>query len=362
MTLFSIRFKKNIDWLIMGRSLYGILLLCVVAIYSCDNDDVFVPDTSAISIDNTCTRWDELIKDLDTLNLSQGVEALQKKHPQFYNLYFNQVLPFDVANQEEFYTNLTGYLGDDRIKKLQDTTAMIFEDFDSHILPKLNEAFKIFKYYFPETTIPNVYTFTSEYTYQRFIFEDKDRDGIGLGLDMFLGASYPYKEIDPKNTSFSKYLTRSFTKEHLVKKAIETIVEDKLGPPPGSRLIDVMIHNGKKLYILDKVLPTTPDSIILEYTANQTEWVQDNEKQIWAFFFDEELFYESSSIKVGKYTDPSPTSFGMPDAAPGQTANYIGWQIVKAFMNKSKNTTLDDLINLENSQKIMDISRYKPSR
>lgn len=347
----------------MLRLFYCVLILCAFIFCGCGNEEkAFIPDTSAISSDNSYIRWDDIIKELDTLQLAQEIESLQKEFPQFYSLYFNRVLPFEGANEEDFYKNLRGYLGDERITKLQDTTAMIFSDFDVRIKPKLDEAFKIFKYYFPETTIPNVYTFTSEYTYQRFIFGDEGRDGIGLGLDLFLGANYPYKDIDPQNTSFSKYLTRSFSKDHLVKKAIETLVEDKLGPPSGSRLIDNMIHNGKKLYILDQILPTTPDSIILEYTAKQTEWVQKNEKEMWAFFFDEDLFYESSSVKVGKYTDPSPTSFGMPEQSPGRTANYMGWQIVKAFMSKKKDVSIQKLIDLKDSQKIMDVSKYKPSR
>jgi len=122
-----------------------------------------------------------------------------------------------------------------------------------------------------------------------------------------------------------------------------------------------MIHNGKRLYILDRVLPTTQDSILLEYTGAQTKWVQENELSMWAFFFDENLFYESNAMTINKYINPSPSSPGMPDAAPGRTANYIGWKIVEAYMKRT-NATLSELIAMNDSQKIMDQSRYKPGR
>jgi len=100
----------------------------------------------------------------------------------------------------------------------------------------------------------------------------------------------------------------------------------------------------------------------LEYTADQTEWVKSNELEMWAFFFDQELFYESNTMKINKYIQPSPTSPGMPEIAPGRTANYVGWQIVNAYMKRNSDTTLEELIQLRDSQEIMDKSRYKPKQ
>lgn len=52
----------------------------------------------------------------------------------------------------------------------------------------------------------------------------------------------------------------------------------------------------------------------------------------------------------------------MPKAAPGRTANFIGWQIVKAFMEKYPKTTLEELINMHDSQIFMEKSKYKPKQ
>jgi uncharacterized protein YjaZ len=38
---------------------------------------------------------------------------------------------------------------------------------------------------------------------------------------------------------------------------------------------------------------------------------------------------------------------------------YIGWQIVKAFMNKNPNTSIKELLNME-SDAIFKKSNYKP--
>lgn len=80
-------------------------------------------------------------------------------------------------------------------------------------------------------------------------------------------------------------------------------------------MLDQMIHNGKALYITELLLPEVHDSIIHEYSAAQLNWCRRNELQMWSFFFDRKLFYESNPSKIAKYIYPSPTSPDMPSVA-----------------------------------------------
>jgi hypothetical protein len=343
--------------------LFSLAIIMLIITTGCSSEKKeYVPDVSDISITYDIVRFEQLLSLVDTNNIELELEVLKAKYPSFTDIYFSKVLPFVGKTEEDFYINLKGYLGDKRINKLQDTVAVVFNDFEDETISDLEKAMKYMKYYFIDFKAPNIYTFISEYTYQKFIFEDGLKDGVGIGLDMFLGKEYDYKGIDPNNPAFSQYLTRTFSKEYIPKMLMEILVNDRIGRAPGSRLIDHMIHNGKQLYILDKVLPETQDSILFEYTSKQTEWVTSNELEMWAFFFDQNLFYESNTMKINKYINPSPNSPGMPPDAPGRTANYIGYQIVKAYMQKYPTTTIDELIKLNDSQKIMDKSRYKPKQ
>jgi hypothetical protein len=231
----------------------------------------------------------------------------------------------------------------------------------SDIKKEYDLTYKYFHHYFPDADIANVYTMNTGFNYQRFLFaDDNEKNALGVSLDLFLGDDYPYKRLDPQNPSFSKYLTRSFDKEHLVKKTVEILVDDQIGTANGVRMIDHMIHNGKRLYILDHLMPETHDSIIMEYTTKQMQWASNNELSMWGFFFDQELFYETNMMSINKYLSPSPNSPGMPTEAPGRTANYIGWQIVKKFMQKKPKLTMQDLIAHTDAQKLLEESKYKP--
>ena len=204
-----------------------------------------------------------------------------------------------------------------------------------------------------------VVTYISEYTIGGFLYGD---NSIGVGLDFYLGEGYPYQLYNPANPNFSSYLTRTFNKDHLVMKSIKLLVQDLNGSPKGNKLMDYMIHNGKELYLLDHLLPYAADSVKLEFSQKQVDWCEENEANIWAYFISEDLIYSPERNKFRKYIDYSPNSPGMPDGAPGRTANWLGWQIVKAYMRRKPETTLEELIEIKDAQVIMDGSKYKPGR
>lgn len=209
---------------------------------------------------------------------------------------------------------------------------------------------------------PTVYTFISGFQYQCFVFEHENEEALGLGLDLFLGSSFPYGKIDPGNPAFSAYLTRSFNKDHMVKKAIEVLIEDKMNPPSRSDFLSLIIWGGKKLYALDQILDFKADTVIFEYTPQQLEWCRNNETQMWNFFFEKDLFYETDVRSFNKLVAPSPYSPGMPREAPGATGNYIGYRIVQSFMERHPQTDLSTLLRWENAQEILDMSAFKPGR
>lgn len=317
------------------------------------------PDVSHIACNIEIERFDRDFFQIDTVNIQSSVETLEKKYPELFSLFFKNIIPLYSEDSIEFANNLIEYRNSPSTSKLYDTVFIEYPQLDD-LETQFENAFKYYKYYFPTFITPNVYAVISDFGYQTFLFEDGEVDGIGIGLDMFLGATFPYKAIDPQNPSFSDYLTRSFNKDHILSKGIKMLLEDQVGPPSGVRLIDQMIHNGKKLYLLDKILPFEHDTIITEYSAEQLDWVRANQIQIWSYFTDENLLYETNMARITKYLRPAPSSPGMPPESPGMTANYIGWEIVKAFMKKYPETTIEELIQYEDSQQFLEQARYRP--
>lgn len=342
-----------------------LLTITLITFFSCDNDPKFeTPDVSHIEVDAELIRFDQQLMHIDTsdaTSVGKGIQSLYDQYPDFAKLYFNQITGLYKEDQSAFYENVYLFLTDSRIQKLM---GMIDDQFDemNEVHYELQQACKFLKYYFPVEKAPDFYTLFSEFAFQSFIFTANEKDAIGIGLDMFLGDDFDYKNVDPTNPAFSEYLSRTYTKEHIVKKSMDILIEDLIGQAPGKRFLDQIIHKGKKLYVLQHILPAAPDTILFEYTAEQWEWLNDNELEMWSFFLEKELLYETNHLRINKYINNSPSSPGMPVEAPGRTGTFIGYQIVKNFMARNPEMTLTELVAFRDAQKLMEIAKYKPKR
>lgn len=358
---FCTAFCKKKDYYRMIRKkgyLFGFfffLLLSLSVISGCRPDGRRdIPDVSGIGADISIRRFEQDLFRLDTSRMAEGLARLEEAYPEFMPLFFGQIL--GVAPTDTAFAR--GFVAHPAVRRLYDTCQVVYGDM-AGIKTELEQAARFFRHYFPEEVLPTVTTFISEYSIAAFVYGEND---LAIGLDLFLGETYPYRQIDPNNPAFSSYLTRTFNRSHLVSKAIQALVDGLAGPPPGNRLLDLMVHNGKKLYALDVLLPYTPDSIKLEITPQQVQWLNDNELEMWAYFLKEELLYSSDWQNIRKLVEYSPHSPGMPPEAPGRTANWVGWQIVKAYMEKHPETKLPQLFALQDAQALMDASRYRPRR
>jgi hypothetical protein len=323
--------------------------LLLLGIYSCKENEMIIPDTD---IDLTINRTEDLA-------FGDSFDLLKSTYPAFAELFYSQIVPLRQDDPQVTNEEWQSFKNDPFIQELKTTSDSVFTD--------LIEVEKTLKYGLNNAIelglidqIPRIYTFVSGLSYQCFLFDDEDGEGVGVGLDMFLGDAFPYEQLAPQNPSFSQYVSRTFNKKHLAKKVLETIVADRLGDLKGNTMLDHMIHNGKTLYVLDQLLPALPDSIIHEYTGDQLEWCESNQQPIWSHFIRDDLFYDTDLRKFNKLVNPSPSSPGMPDEAPGRTANFIGAKIVTAFMSKNPDLSLNDLLAFKDSQGMLDKSKYKP--
>ena len=339
----------------------GLWLACLLLTVSCRSDeDKYVPDVSGIEVDAPIRHFDRALFALDTNAFGPQLAALEADYPEFSAVFFDRVLGADdpriaPAGREPY---LRGFVAFPPLRRLADTTALVFAD-TTALRDEWEQALTFYRHYFPERPLPDLTTFVSEYSIQGFLY---DTNSVALGLDYFLGADHPYQQYNPGNPNFSSYFTRTFTPEHAIPKAIKLVVDDLTGPVPGNRLLDHLIHEGKKLYLAEQLLPYASDSLLTEFSAAQQAWVADNELEIWSFFLDEDLLYSADFQKFRSYVQYAPTSAGMPEIAPARTGSWLGWQIVRRYMERFPQTTLTALIEQRDAQELLSQSRYKPRR
>ena len=349
------------------RIVPGMVAMLFLLITACSSDQkANIPDVSDIKVDLQITRFEDALL-ADTTIDATGIQQLMDANPAFSSVYFNHVMPgaedmMTTGDPEARMQDIQAWIRHPRTRWLYDTVKTIFPDIEP-LKKDLTTAFTYAKYYFPEKETPRIYTTISDFGYFPFVYaEDSLRDGIGISLEMFLGEKFPYRDYVGLNNAFSDYLVRSYNKDYVVRRTLEVWIDDLAGPPSGNRLLDYMLHNGKKLYIMASLMPEAPDSVIMDYSSDKLRYVVSNEKNIWYHFTNQDMLYETSLNKIQKYIGPSPGSPGMPPEAPGNTASWLGWRIIQAYMKNHPSTTLQQLLALKDSQAILDQSGYRPPR
>ncbi|MBX5438215.1 MAG: hypothetical protein IRZ29_01595 [Thermoflavifilum sp.] len=316
-----------------------------------------LPDVSNISVPPVkIYRFDQALTALDTTHLQQAVARLYQAYPTFMPVYFAQIMnygPYSDTNHLLF-DELRAMLGSKDIRGLQDTINQHFADL--HWLEnQLREGFRYLKYYFPSYRIPRVVSFYSGLNNFGAVTVDTV---LGIGLDMFLGPQYPFylQVSDP----YPEYMLHQFAPEYIVPDCFKVIEQQMFPPRQEGTLLDMMIQAGKQLYFLDAVLPKAPDSVKIGFSQKQLDWCKQNERMIWQYFIQNNLLYVRDMQQILHYIGPGPSTQGMPKEAPGNIGSWVGWQIVRKYMDDHPEVSLPQLMQMQDAQQLLTEARYRP--
>jgi uncharacterized protein YjaZ len=108
------------------------------------------------------------------------------------------------------------------------------------------------------------------------------------------------------------------------------------------------------------MLPCTPDSVIMSYSAEEMAGVRDNAGTVWKHFLENEILFETNHMVKKKYLDDRPKTYEIGDAAPGRIGTWVGWEIVRSYMKNNPDVTLVQLMEESDAQKILNASKYAP--
>lgn len=317
---------------------YFLIFFSIILIVSCREEGKLAKAISDTQIELNVVRFDRLFAEASP----DDIPKLRKDFPYLFPVQF----PDSIWKLK---------LKDTLQKELQQEVDQAFGDFQEESVA-LELLFKHIKYYFPEFKAPKVITLISEVQYQnRIVLTDSL---LLLGLDNYLGSEHRFYEGLPN------YVAKVLDKRYLTSD-IASAFAKKVNPYPRNRtFLSRMVHYGKELYLKDRLLPSNSDSQKIGYTDDEIRWAQNNEEQIWRYFIEQELLYSTDSQLARRFLDPAPFSkFGLEldSESPGRLGRYMGWQIVRRFMDKNPELTLIELLDMPPDELFKE-SNYKPIR
>ncbi|MDP4261082.1 MAG: hypothetical protein Q8941_01010 [Bacteroidota bacterium] len=337
-------------------------LFAILLLVSCKNKKN-IPDVSGIKASLTIQRFDEDFFSLDTTDIENGLSTLQAKYPDFLPLFFQNIIGVSDKNGIKTYYRL--------YKPVFDSSQKLYKDFNP-VKKQIEQALRYVKYYFPAYKLPaSIKTVVGPMNSMQdfammgngdYVPDFLGTDFIGISLQFYLGKDFSlYNTEYFINNVAPLYRSRRFSKEYIIGDVMKLITEDIFpDKSKGKPLIEQMIEKGKQWWMMDKFLPEIPDSIKTGYTKQQLDWCNENEGLIWSWIQKHEDVNSINPVTIQTYIGEGPFTQGFSqELSPGNLGQWIGWQIVKKFVNNNPGMKPEEIMQTS-PRKILEEAKYKP--
>jgi hypothetical protein len=177
-----------------------------------------------------------------------------------------------------------------------------------------------------------------------------------IALELYLGK-------DAKFYTFPEYLRQNFEERQMMPDIVTSYAMLKIPPPTDKALVGEMIYYGKELYLKDLVLPNHTDAEKIGYLPEKLTWCQENESYMWRYFIEEDLLFSSDSKLSNRFINLAPFSkffLEVDNESPGRVGQWVGWQIVRSFMENNE-VSLQDMLKMD-AKELFEKSKYKPKK
>ncbi|MEO8822817.1 MAG: hypothetical protein ABI366_04520 [Ginsengibacter sp.] len=345
------------------------LLICliIVAFFISCNNNKKIPDVSSIKVKLDTKRFEKDFFEMDTTKVAQSMNSLLQKYPDFLPAFTANMLGLDLdsllvpGNRQAQGVRM--FVHD--YMPLKDSAELLYKNFNDET-KSIENGLQFVKYYFPDYKIPqSIITFIGPINanFETSFGVQGDvltTHSFGIGLQLHMGKDFSFYKSSEGMEEYPEFLSNNFDKDHIPVNCMRNIIDD-LFPSKikGKPLIEQMVDRGRRMYLITKFLPRTPEYLCMGYTKNQMKDAEKNEAVIWDFFLTNNLLNKTEDNMVQNYIGESPKTQELGEGAPGNIGTFAGLQIVKKFMKLYPETKLDELMQKE-AREIYDKSKYKP--
>lgn len=329
-----------------------ILLAAGALFYSCGNNPLSV-DVSKTEVKQVVIkRFDRDFFSLNADNIVQKLPDLQKKYPGFAELFVKNILCPAGIQDNACIPEITRFINDKDMKAAYSECQKQFQSLDDIGL-QLTDVYRHYNYYFPDKKLPDVAAMMSGFNYSIATADSV----FGIGLEMYLGKKAPFYEM----MQIPNYKRTTMQKEYIACDFLHAMLMiDFPNNIQNKTLLGEMIFQGRLLYLTDAMMPDAEDTIKIGFTKKQLDWCLEHEKDMWGHLIQNKFLYSPEVEVISKFTGEGPFTTGFVKESPARTGVWIGWRIVKKYMEENPKINLQQLMSEVDPQKILSLSKYKP--
>lgn len=328
----------------------GWIIIVGLVLFSCGKEKqpcAFVPDTSGISVN---LRFESLEDSLPAIKTKEQLVRFMTVHEDTRDIFFNRGA---YSGDSTFINRLYNRFTNPHIDTLLQETHRVFGNGEA-LREDFRQAYTNLKYYYPDFSPPRIQTLISGLESDLFVTDS----ALYIGLDYFLGKGAKYR---PNN--MYEYMLRRYTKDFIVPSVmLLTGVDSRFNKTAedDKTVLAEMIAYGKAYYFAKRMLPCVADSLLIGYTTKEFEGSVEYENLIWSRLVEDEVLYSTNHLVKQKFIAERPKTIEVGEECPGRIAQWVGWRIVNAYMERHPEVTLPELMNTSDAQRLFKESGYKP--
>lgn len=258
----------------------------------------------------------------------------------------------EITKNPSYPGLLKAFITDYNMNQVYKAVNKTFNNIDTLKL-KITDAFRYFKYYFPNLPLPIVITYISGFN-QSIVTTDTI---LGIALDKFLGSDCAFYD----RLGINNYMKYNMYKERIpVDCAKAWVLTQFPMSDSANNLLANMIYLGKVMYVTKMLMPFEPDSIITGMSLHHLEWCTKNEEKMWAYLVENKILFKTDYLTIDKFVNEGPYTKDFGRNSPARAAVWLSFQIINEFMKHCPNLNLQELMKDNDYLKILRLSKYKP--
>ena len=315
-----------------------LFVLVAITLFSCKEDSKVEEAVAKIPIEFKVERFDQIFYQ----SKPEDLNKIKAQYPFF----------FPAGNPDSVWVNK---LKNPLLKELYKEVQIKYPTLGP-IEADMEKMFAYVQYYFPKYKTPRVITLINEVDTEAKAFYV---DTLALvSLDCYLGKDHRFY------VDFPEYKKTELEENQILPNLVSTFCYGKIASPTDRTLLSAMIYYGKELYVKDKLIPFYSDAVKIGYTETQLQFCQANEYFMWSNLVENKLLFDSNPKNELRFIKPAPFSkfyLEIDNQIPGRVGQWLGWQIVRSYMENHEEVTLQELLAMD-AKTIFDNSKYKPKK
>ena len=324
-------------------------MLLALLVWNCGSQEtecVFIPGTSPEEIQLQVEHFEDSLANIRT---KKELVGFLTRQPFIRDEMLRRA---EYPNDSIFINEMFKRFTNPGIDTLLQETRRVFGD-AAQLESEFREAFANIKYYYPDFAPPKIKTLITGLDTDLFVSDSL----ILVSLDFFLGPDARYR---PKTYD---YLMRRYDPHDIVPSCLliygisqrfnKTDLKDRT-------VLADMVAYGKSFYFAKHMLPCTPDSVLIWYTSEEMKGARSNEDLIWARFVQDKILFSTNIMDKKNYLGDRPVTLQVGEKCPGRIGQWVGWQVVKEYMDNNPGKSLTELMAMSDAQALFKNSNYKP--